>query len=757
MTLRTLIGGAASLALAVTGGMLGSALAAQPEPQQPWTVRTLVVPAQAEAGAGTSDLVESTARIGVTGAAMAANALAILEAASSAPDPQAAAEALVEGRVFDSADDPCVLTGQSPPGSCPTGLYGNAIVPAAPRIEQASVSPPGHCDMREGEVAIAVVTTLPAPVTVSWWAAAGPVRDRAVQAGATDCIPLDGLMPDTAYSVHVTAGDDWRRFTLDSAGRPVRPSAVVYAPTDDLIAVTVPHRPGETVDVYPNVLNGGERRCDETPFGYDLAVHRLGVVTGSVSGGVLEAASIDPSFTERTTVGYDVGEGLTVFLCVVVHTSDGVEVYSAQTIVETADRLVPELVVTSVTGRDLPGWELTAWLPSGQRCGSWRPDAPATNGEVDLEPDSASLCDTTDPVGPAGATIVDGRGVLPFSAGDRSSLVVDFDYPQVGPSYTALDLGPAAHCTGACQVPTRPAYFAVQGRLGQATLLARWTQGSSNGASTTSVAPVEDVTGVPLPGPLLDVAQSRLRLNAYDQDTRGITVALPIRADRPASYLARLVPAPGEPACERPGAVLELSGELSEQPFNAPTSLEFEGLCHGSEYQAIVELTDRDGHVTTWGAGQVLTAWGAASTISVPAVLTTATVSVLLSGDSAPSVYLTLRAGGLTVIGPRYGRCPGIGLGGGPSETVTLPIGETTRFSGVIELPNATPGASPLDPCIPFWGTGRAGIPFEFELSWEQLVGPTHGTSTQVLLVDQTVRGISGEATVVAMLTIVTS
>jgi hypothetical protein len=347
--------------------------------------------------------------------------------------------------------------------------------------------------------------------------------------------------------------------------------------------------------------------------------------------------------------------------------------------------------------------------------------------------------------------------VLPFSAGDRSSLVVNLDFPQVGPSYTTLDLGPAAHCTGWCDLPARPAYFTVLGRLGQATLMLFWSQGSSNGAKETSVFPVVDAATVALPGPQLDVGQSRLRLNASDPETRSVTAALPIWADRPASYVARLVPAEGEAPCARPGAALEFSGELLPEPFNRPTFLEFTGLCHGTQYQAIVELTDDAGRATTWGAPGGLTSWGAASSVAVPAIATTASVSVRLSGASAPSAYLTLRVDGRTIVGPRLGGCPGIGFAGNPSENVIIPVGETTRFSGVVDLPNAAQGASPQEPCVPFWGTGRAGIPFELDVTWEQLMGRPPGTAFEIAVVDHAVRGLSGDATVVAIVTIVVS
>ena len=538
------------------------------------------------------------------------------------------------------------------------------ITEPAVHIESAAVAEPGSCDVGAGEVAISVFTDVPAPVTISWWADRVAVRERTEPSGS-DCAILDQLIPETEYTVHVRAADDWRRFSVDSSGAATRPGATVYAPTDDLIAVTVPHRPGERVDVFPNVLNGDEPRCDRIQSGYDVAVHEIGRVTGSVDADALDAASLDSEFTERTTVGYDIGEGLTVFLCVSVTLADGTEDYSAQTIVQTADRLVPELVVTAVEGRDLPGWGMTAWLPSGQRCGSWHPDGPATYREVSLELDRASLCDATDPVGPAGAETPDGRGVLPFSAGNRSTLTVSLDYPQVGSWYTTLDLGPTASCTGTCVPPRRSSFYVVQGELGQATLMLFWTQGSSNGAIETSVAPVSDSVIAPLPGPVLDMGTSNLRVNSPDNENRGVTVALTMRADRAASYVARMVPVPGEAACERPGAVLEHSGELPPEPFTVPAFLLFGGLCHGTEYQAIVELTDAEGFTTVWGAADGLTSWGSASRIAVPAVETTASVQVLLSGSAGPSAYLTLRVDGTTIVGPRWGGCSG-GVGATP-------------------------------------------------------------------------------------------
>jgi hypothetical protein len=752
MTRRTLIGAATVLVVAVLGGMLGTVVA-PPEPSGPWTVHTIVQPAVGRLPGSGSDMAESTVRIGVTGAAIAANALAILEGASSAPDPQFHAESLLTAGGLGAPDDQCVVPGGEPRGDCPAGLNATVVTEPSVRIQSAAVATPGSCDTAEGEIAITVLTDVPAAVTASWWADGVAVQERTADSG--ECIVLGELLSETLYTVHVRAGDDWRRFAFDSSGAATRPGATVYTPTDDLVAVTVPHRPGERVDVFPNVLNGDEPRCDEVQTGYDVAVHELGRVTGSVDAEVLAAASLDEAFTERTTVGYDIGEGLTVFLCVVVTAADGTEDYTAQTIVETADRLVPELAVTAVEGRDLPGWGLTAWLPSGQRCGSWHPGTPATSREVSLRVESEQLCDTTDPAGLAGAEPPEGRGVLPFSAGDHATLTVNLDYPQVGPSYTTLALGPIALCTGACLPPRRPSFYVVQGALGTATLMLYWTQGSSNGAPRTDVGPVSDSVGVPSPGPQLDVGTSIIRLNGNDAEPRSATADLVVRADRDASYTARLVPAADETACERPGAVLELAGQLEPEPFTVPTFLQFSGLCRDTDYQVIVELTDGDGLTTVWGPPGSLTKWGSASRVSVPALETTASVSVQVSGSAGPAVYLTLRVDGTTIVGPRWGGCPGVGFAGGPSELVVLPIGETTRFSGVIELPNASPGPVPSEPCVPFWGTGRRGIPFDLELSWDELMGGPRGVPIELSIVDQGVRGLDGTATVVAIISII--
>ncbi len=763
MNLRTILGAATVLVVAVAGGILGTAGFTHPEPREPWTVNTLIAhPLPSEGAGGKSDMLESTARVGVTAAAITANALAILEAASSAMDPQSAAAELAGAHPFDAANDPCALTGFQPSDSCPAGLSGTASAEAAPRILEATVAPPGACSAGAGEVAIAVTAEGDAPVAASWWADGVPVRERTVPAG-TLCIPLDGLVPATTYTVHVSAGSDWRRFTFHSTGGLVRPSATVYAVTDDLIGVTVPHRVGESVSVYPNVLNGDEPRCDEVQTGYDLAVHELGVVTGAVDADALAAASYDPAFTERTTYGFDIGEGRRVFLCVVVRTPYGELDYAAQTIVETADRLSPELVVTGASLRDLPGWNLSAWLSSGQQCGSWQLDEPATSREITLAPDSASVCDTSDPTAP-GSEVNPGRGVLRFSAGDPTTLTVGFDFPQVGPTWTTLDLGATASCTGVCQTPSRPSYYTVHGRFGEATLLLFWTQGASNGAHETSVAPVVDAATAAVPGSQLDVANSAIRLSGSEPDTRGVTAALVLYADRPASYTARLVPAAGQAPCERPGAVLERSGVMPPEPFNAPAFVEFSGLCHGTEYQSVVELTDASGAVTVWGAQDALTGWGTPSRVAVPPVEVTARVSVQLSGITADAVFLTLRVGGQTVLGPRLGGCPGPGFAAVDDTLVILPLGETTRISGVLALPNAAPAGSPQEPCVPFWDSGRAGIPFEVEVPWEQLLGtgaedgPTGGLSFEIL--DESTRTAdsptgTGTATVIAIITVV--
>jgi len=172
-------------------------------------------------------------------------------------------------------------------------------------------------------------------------------------------------------------------------------------------------------------------------------------------------------------------------------------------------------------------------------------------------------------------------------------------------------------------------------------------------------------------------------------------------------------------------------------------------------YQTIVELTDANGFTTTWGGADSLTPWGSTSRVAIPTIAAAAQVSVQLSGSAGPAAFLTLRADGTTVIGPRAGGCPGVGFAGSVDELVVLPVGETTRFSGVLELPNAAQGVGRDEACVPFWGSGRIGIPFDVELSWDELIGSGDGAAVELVIVDHAVRGLDGSATVVAIITIV--
>ncbi len=47
-------------------------------------------------------------------------------------------------------------------------------------------------------------------------------------------------------------------------------------------------------------------------------------------------------------------------------------------------------------------------------------------------------------------------------------------------------------------------------------------------------------------------------------------------------------------------------------------NLRFSGLCHGTVYQAILELTDPDGRTTVWGDGSDVTAWHVSSQLAIP-------------------------------------------------------------------------------------------------------------------------------------------
>lgn len=271
-----------------------------------------------------------------------------------------------------------------------------------------------------------------------------------------------------------------------------RPPTAVYAVTPDLIAVSVAHREGENVTVLANARNSNEPECDTTVTGYDRLAHPLFDLESGIDPVAIAAAGWDPAFRSRTTVAFDINEGLSIYLCAQVLPRGTQEPnYAAEALVQTADRLVPTVSLDAATGLALPGWEIVGYLAGGQRCGSVRVPTVRTFTPVaiDLSP-PRTICAGTDTPGASAA----GRGVLQFSRGDGSTLTVAHEYTLGPAEYTSLDLGAAGLCRGLC-TPPHDELYPVWGSRGTATVHVSWTQGSTNGATETTVGPVIDAAG----------------------------------------------------------------------------------------------------------------------------------------------------------------------------------------------------------------------------------------------------------------------
>jgi hypothetical protein len=325
-----------------------------------------------------------------------------------------------------------------------------------------------------------------------------------------------------------------------------------------------------------------------------------------------------------------------------------------------------------------------------------------------------------------------GRGVLPFSFGDRSSMTLEMAYGQAPSVRTSLALGRPATCTGACVVP-EDEFYPIWGRQGAAVVRLTWVQGNSNGATTTRVGPISDTLTPSPPGPRLDVATADLRQTAFDVASRSAEATLTFRADEPADYVATLVSPEGAAPCQRPGFAPERRGTTG----TAAASVVFTGLCAGADYRVLLELTDAAGLTTTWDAAS----WGDAALVHVREVLTPIEVQYRLASDaylhtdtasSGESVYLTLRAGDLTLVGPHSGGCFPVesGIAGARLFPGGLALGETTRISGTIQSVPVGEGEG----CHPDLPGAPLSLSFAFELSLDQLLASPDGV---VIRVDQ--------------------
>ncbi len=318
-----------------------------------------------------------------------------------------------------------------------------------------------------------------------------------------------------------------------------RPPTAVYAVTTDLIAVSVAHREGENVTVLANAFTSGSPACDSQVVAYDRLAHRLFEVESPIDPAAIDDAGWDPAFTTRTTVAFDLGEGLSMTMCAQVIPRGSREPdYLAAALVQTADRLMPTITLTGVTGLALPGWEIVGYLPSGQQCGVVRVPTVRTYTAVAIDlPATRTLCASDD-----GSSVL-GSGVLQFSRGDSSTFTVAHAYALQPAEYTSLTLGAPALCRGSC-LPPPASSFPVRGSRGTATVSVLWAQGSTNGAIETTVGAVRDaVGGAPppdAPAPPVTPPAAALSQVTVAVDYRVNSDAYSVGASRTAAYLTVL-------------------------------------------------------------------------------------------------------------------------------------------------------------------------------------------------------------------------
>jgi hypothetical protein len=717
--------------LTVGGGFVGRALApADPAPSVVVAEATIaspqVTPVQASELIRGGDETRKV-QVGATIDSIHADVASLLTAAASMVDPQAAAERLAARYGLLGPDDPCKVASDR----CPDGVRVSARGAGVPvRVWRAAVDP--ACGpLTGGNSALSVITNGVATATVEYWSAFGPlasVTQTVAAAGVPTCVRLHDLDPRAVYSVHVevvapNGTRDSRDLSLDASGAPVRPPTAVYAVTDDLIAMTVPHRPGERVEVFPSVVIGDEASCDPVVVGFDLLARALPTITTTVAADDLADALLDERFTERTTFPFDINEGLTVLLCAVVTPlrldANAEPNYIAQTIVRTADRLVPSVTVESVSGEALPGWAVTGYQHNGVRCGSVPLPTDRTYGQVSLSfTPSRTLCDTADTMGSPEFSLM--RGVLPFSAGSVDAFTVELASQQSAPERTSLDLGAPARCTGSCVIP-EPSYYPVVATRASAVVKLAWTQGNINGAPTTSVARVTDSLTPALPGPELDVATAHIRQSDIDLQTPSAGATVMFRADEAVAYVARVLPLDGHAMCVRPNGVIEATGTLAAGDGWTPmAAARFSGLCVGTSYRIEVELTAADGSTSTWREFGGAREWGPSArltTMSLPVPLAiTYSIEQPRAGDAA---FVTLRTSDQTLLGPRAGSgCAQYGTSADAVIRRIAHVGETMRFSGSVQ-------SVPLrETCDPDWSGSRLADTFAVEIPLSQLTSP---------------------------------
>ena len=438
------------------------------------------------------------------------------------------------------------------------------------------------------------------------------------------CITLPEVLPGVPYTAVVT-GDDFlgrpapaATVLFNSSGEPGHPTLQLRTVGQNLLIASAAHTPSEDVlfQAYMLPYDSGIHDATCTPSFAGQEVFPQ--TTRAVDSPVDAASRLELNITDDNTlsdyVSYRVPEGASLLLCARwypagsgVPTWESAQAnYESSSFIQTADRLLPKLVMTDFQARSRHGEGLGVLLDmrvntvEGIECASTQFDR-----DVSLP---LTVCDPT-ALATGGAT-VDGDRLA--DRGFTGDLVLRIDGQTIAPpaetSETTVTLpAGAGSCVGRC-ADVAPQTFQVATIAGTATFVETWEQGRFNGSDRDwSIWPTvsNPIDYVQPDVPQIDT-NAEWRYSGAVISSGVTTASLTLPVDRHVQWtLTTGDGAIGALNCAatpaRPGASGESVGDVIHITLTS--------LCIGQDYSATLRLVDDAGQVAIWSVGSPTTRW----------------------------------------------------------------------------------------------------------------------------------------------------
>jgi hypothetical protein len=460
------------------------------------------------------------------------------------------------------------------------------------------------------------------------------------------CIRLPEVLPGVPYTAVVTGNDYLGRpappatVLFNSGGEPGHASLQLRTVGQNLLIASAAHKANEDV-LFQSYLvgsNGDPHTCAAPGAGAE----EFFATTSATDSPVDATARLELNITDDNTladyVSYRVPEGATLLICArwfpagsgTPTWESAQATYESSAVVQTANRLLPKLVLTAFQARRQHGQYLGTDLqinvatPQGIVCGVSRFE------DTDDAPPPLTVCDPS-ALTTGGAT-VDGDRLA--DRGFNGDLVLRINGATVQTHETSettltLPAGPGS-CIGVC--PAVPAQtFQVATIAGTATFVETWEDGRFNASSEAwALSPTvsNPIDYVAPDSPQIDT-NAEWVYTGVGIASGVATASLSLPVDRHVQWTLTTGDGTlGAVNCAATPALPSASGESHGNLIGI--TLPF--LCLGQNYTATLRLVDDAGHVAVWSILSSTNRWGANANINPPFVSVTVRYRVDVAG-----------------------------------------------------------------------------------------------------------------------------